>query len=215
MKSIIWLKLNDNKVIRGVIITSILISIGFFCYIKMGIDMEKIIGFLPLISVLVFHITTFNEEIFQSIEGILATTIGIRDIWEANSLFVSVIGYLIGELILVIGAVIVAEFQISFICVILNLINLITSILFIKVCTIHYVNYSTILQYIASAFSLCHFIIPFSFPNLMEYFGVDWRFLSIIIGVILSLYIIIKIAEKFESKENLIYNIYKGKLSNR
>lgn len=210
MKSIFWLKLKNKKFIKTLLLVMVISIIAFIIYIKLGVSINSIIGFFPIVPVLLIHLFSFNYDIFSMSENILSTTISIKKIWQANSIFSTVLGYLMGEII-IIGGIIYIGYQsgingANILSIGMNIINLFTCIVLILLCTMYYANYSKSLQYISSIFSLSHFCIPFFFPKLVEQIEINIPNIVIIVGLQVICFSITSLIMKTSSKEKFIIN---------
>ncbi len=168
MNSYVWFKIHDKTFIKSTGISIVLSSIAFYLYVYMGLPIRNLIAIFPLITVSIGTMFSFNYEIFSLSENIYATPISVRKLWKMNCIYGTVLGYILGEVVLISGLLILGEHNGAltgqWIPWTLNLINMGSAAGLISLSTIHYATYSKALQWIASIFSLSFAAFPFLLP---------------------------------------------------
>lgn len=160
MSTLIWKKWRETvktpvKFVFALLLPVILFIINYYI---LHVDFTGLFILLPLVT------TTFSTYLFFQVDDLaysiyfIALGIKMHSVWLTNLLFVTVIEYILTELVLL-GFFIVLQPSITYIAVLLNLGNFITALAFIGLSTIHYHDSEMFTTILASVFAVLNLLL--------------------------------------------------------
>jgi len=165
-----------------------------------------------MVSIFITSIFSYDVSILALSETLLATSIELTDIWHSQAKYVTILGWIIGELIVLIsGICIYRSWEINeytlLIAIIGNLLSLYLGFNWIKISTLHYANYSKSLQLFSSIFSFVYLVMIFSLPTWIKPMNLTPWTILIILALCLLFYLVSSfIMKKYRNNENFIIN---------
>lgn len=215
MNAFLWKKYKDISSSHFKVMLFLLIPIVLYTFLLLHINNYNIIIiFFPMIITMFSSMFYWDVEDIINSELILSTNLNMKLFWKWNSLLITIIGYLYGIVVLIIGTVIFKFLFHNNIAIDLNTLFLFfTGIVFsysmIALASLQYLDFSKKRQYLSVPFSITGTISPL----LLYFFGnkitINIAFTYCIVIITAILFILAFAASFRVTNEKLITNIQK------